>query len=61
MDFHFLRKDIKNYCSQCYLHFITFSLNIVLQMIEFYDEFNVIPFDERTKIKKIYFEVIDTE
>jgi len=52
---------IKKCCCECYLHFITCSLNIVLNMMNFYDETNMIPFDERTKIKTISFEVIKNE
>ena len=55
---HCIQKEIKNCCCECYLHCITFSLNTLLKMIRFYDEKNGIPFDERTKIKQISFEVI---
>jgi hypothetical protein len=55
------QKEIKHCCCQCYLHFITFSLNSVLQMINFYDETNCIPFNEKTRIKHISYEVINRE
>ena len=34
---------------KCYLHVTVFLSNIVLNMINYYDEKNVITFDERTK------------
>ena len=58
MNCHFIRKEIKHCCCECYLHFITFSLNCVLKMMNFYDDTNIISFDEKTKVKFISFEVI---
>ena len=54
----FIEKNTKKCCCECYLHFINFSLNIVLKMINYYDEKNIIPFDESTCIKSISYEVI---
>ena len=54
-------KIIKKKSCECYLHFITCSLNIILHMMNFYDETNIIPFNERTKIKTISFEVIKNQ
>jgi hypothetical protein len=61
MDIHFFKKKIKNYCCECYLHCITCSLNFILKMMNYYDETNMIPFDERTRIKFISFEVIQKQ
>lgn len=42
-------KLIKKMFFKCYLHVTVFLSNIVLNMINYYDEKNVITFDERTK------------
>lgn len=49
---------MKKICCECYLYCITCSLNILLKMMNYYDETNSIPFDERTRVKTISFEVI---
>lgn len=57
----FVEKRMKKKCCDCYLYCITCSLNIILKMINFYDEKNGIPFDERTRIKSISYEIIPPE
>jgi hypothetical protein len=54
----FLEKRIKKNCCECYLYCITCSLNIILKMMDFYDEKNITPFNERTRIKNISYEII---
>jgi hypothetical protein len=56
---HFIQKNTKKCCCEIYLHFITCSLNIILKMMNYYDEKNIIPFNECTRIKSISYEVIN--